>query len=206
MVYAKIVDGRVRNLLELHRSQSHEYPDCVETRGLPVSIGDVYIDGKFFHNGVRVKSGIQAIGDRTVMISAAALSTVQERCRQDNTVPDSNIGLYIMGTQEWKPGQPYNRFDLVQYNGSVAWVKQAHTSQDNWKPFAIGTESLYGARPVPDENGIYPYVYNMSVKCGMKVRDDGALYECIQDADDLLFKPAQVPALFKIVCNEDPES
>ena len=35
-----------------------------------------------------------------------------------------------------------------------------------------GTEALYGARPSPDVNGIYPYVYNMKVEVGMKVRSN----------------------------------
>ena len=47
-----------------------------------------------------------------------------------------------------------------------------------------GTEALYGARPSPDAEGIYPYVYNMKVEVGMKVRSekDGNVYIAIKPA------------------------
>lgn len=61
-----------------------------------------------------------------------------------------------------------------------------------------GTEALYGARPSPDAEGIYPYVYNMKVEVGMKVRSekDGNVYIAIQPADPLLYDPADVSAIF----------
>ena len=61
-----------------------------------------------------------------------------------------------------------------------------------------GTEALYGARPSPDVNEIYPYVYNMKVEVGMKVRSekDGNVYIAIQPANPLLYDPADVPAIF----------
>ena len=61
-----------------------------------------------------------------------------------------------------------------------------------------GTEALYGARPSPDTEGIYPYVYNMKVEVGMKVRSekDGNVYIAIKPADLLLYDPANVPAIF----------
>jgi len=132
-------------------------------------------------------------------VCAAALTSTTEACTQTNAVPKSNVGLFIMGAEDWEAGKSYNRFDLFRYNGVVGWVKQAHTSQETWLPFSVGTEALYGARPVPDDSGVYPYVYNMKVEVGMKVCDDGVVYECIQGTDELLYKPGQAPALFKVL-------
>lgn len=199
MIFAKINESKVVNMIELRQAQASEFPDCVDVNGLPVGIGDEYIDGKFYRDGKLVKTDFQKAQDQMVIISEAAIASVAETCAQINIEPKANVGLFIMGAEDWEPNKAYNRFDLIRYNGSIAWVKQAHTSQETWLPFSVGTESLYGARPCPDEDGVYPYVYNMKVDLGMKVSHEGIVYECIQATDDLLYAPAQVPALFKVV-------
>ena len=72
-------------------------------------------------------------------------------------------------------------------------------AQETWLPFSPGTEALYGARPAPDADGVYPYVYNMAAAVGMLVRDpdDGLVYECTQAISDMLFRPGMIPAHFK---------
>lgn len=199
MIYAKIRENVVENLIELRRSNEDDFSACVSTQGLPVAIGDLYIDGVFYRGEKIVKTSFDHAIDQLAIVSNAACDIVKTTCIQTNTEPKANVGLFIMGTEDWEPGKAYERFDLVRYNGSIAWVKQAHTSQETWLPFSVGTESLYGARPCPDEDSIYPYVYNMAVGLGMKVRHDGVLYECIQGTDSLLFEPGQVPALFKTI-------
>ena len=99
---------------------------------------------------------------------------------------------------EWEEGKVYNQYDLFTYNGVPGFVRQAHTSQSTWLPFSTGTEALYGARPSPDVYGVYPYVYNMRSEIGMVVRSvkDGQKYKAKQNADPLLYDPADVPALF----------
>ena len=63
-----------------------------------------------------------------------------------------------------------------------------------------GTEALYGARPSPDAEGIYPDVYNMKVEVDMKVRSekDGNVYIAIQPADPLLYDPADAVSIFEL--------
>ena len=58
-----------------------------------------------------------------------------------------------------------------------------------------GTEALYGARPSPDTEGIYPYVYNMKVEVGMKVRSekDGNVYIAIQPVTRCCMTPRMFP-------------
>ena len=63
MKYAKISDGAVVNMISLRRSQAAEFPDCVEVGDLPVGIGDTYADGKFYRNGVEIKSIAQQLAD-----------------------------------------------------------------------------------------------------------------------------------------------
>ena len=113
-----------------------------------------------------------------------------------NAEPPVSAGVFTYG--EWQPDTQYEQYALFTYNGMAGFVRQAHTSLAVYPPFSTGTEALYGARPSPDVNGIYPYVYNMKVEVGMKVRSekDGNVYIAIQPADPLLYDPADVPALF----------
>lgn len=199
MNYAKIKDGIVENVISLRKSQAYEFPDCVELNDIPAGIGDTYSDGLFYRNGKQVKTALHKIDEQLQKVSVASLSFVKDTCKQLNKAPESNVGVYIRGAEEWQSGNAYEKYDLFSYNGAVGWVKQVHTSQETWLPFTTGTEALYGARPEPDEDDVYPYVYNMKVEVGMKVRDENIVYECIQATDDLLYAPSQVPALFKVV-------
>lgn len=195
--YAKIKDGAVANLITLRQSQEAEFPDCVPALDeLPVQIGDAYDGGKFFRDGRQVKSDLEKTTDQLHTTSAAALTAAQDVCKQHSEPPKANVGLFVLGAASWEAGREYARFDLFSYNGAVGWVKQAHTSQETWLPFSTGTEALYGARPAPDEDGVYPYVYNMATEVGMLVREGDTVYKCIQATSDLLYPPSQVPALF----------
>ena len=110
--------------------------------------------------------------------------------------PDAEAGIFAEGTEKWTPGETYNQYDLFQHNGAMGYVKQTHTALEIYPPFSVGTEALYGARPAPDEEGIYPYVYNMAAAVGMKVREDGIVYQCIQAIGDMLYPPSQLAAHF----------
>lgn len=120
-------------------------------------------------------------------------------CAVGNT-PTADSGVFVEGVEPWEAGKAYAKNDLFSYEGNLGYVKQAHTSQAHWKPFTTGVEALYGARPAPDADGVYPYVYNMAADVGMIVRDpdDGNLYECIQAVPDMLYKPHEIAAHFII--------
>ena len=198
MRYAKIKDGAVSNLINLRQSQESEFPDCVPALDeLPVQIGDAYEDGKFFRDGRQVKSDLEKATEQLHTTSAAALTAAQDTCKRLDEPPAGNVGTFISGAAPWEAEREYERFDLFSYNGAVGWVKQAHTSQAHWLPFSTGTEALYGARPAPDEDGVYPYVYNMAAFVGMRVRENGVIYVCYNPIDDLLWPPSQVAAHFR---------
>ena len=113
-----------------------------------------------------------------------------------NAEPPVSAGVFTYG--EWQPDTQYEQYALFTYQGNAGFVRQAHTSLAVYPPFSTGTEALYGARPSPDVYGVYPYVYNMRSEVGMVVRSvkDGQKYKAKQNADPLLYDPADVPALF----------
>lgn len=154
--------------------------------------GRVLMNEEFDH--IQSLDGVESL----MRISKMAREQAKQVCAATSAPPPAEIGKAYFGVEPWAAGKAYEMYDMFNYDGSLGWVKQAHTSQETWLPFAAGTEAIYGARPVPDQFGVYPYVYNMAVDVGMKVRHEGIVYECIQGTDSLLYPPDQVAALFKV--------
>ena len=136
--------------------------------------------------------------ERLQKLSEQTIASARNESTASSRPPHAEIGMALYGAEPWAAGRSYEMYDLFSYQGAVGYAKQAHTAQETWLPFSPGTEALYGARPSPDENGIYPYIYNMAVEPGMRVRDfnDGLVYLCVQAVSDLLYPPHAVPAHF----------
>lgn len=57
----------------------------------------------------------------------------------------------------------------------------------------------YNPYPEPDADGVYPYVYGMGVKIGMRERDpNGKVYVAIQAMTKQLNPPSELAAIFQI--------
>lgn len=110
--------------------------------------------------------------------------------------PAATAGVLTAGFDEWQPGKSYALNEPFRYGGMTGFARQQLTAQEIYPPFSAGTEALYGVRPAPDADGVYPYVYSMAVAPGMRVRDGGTVYRCIQPANPLLYAPGDAPALF----------
>ena len=54
MRYALIVDGIVANIIRLHPRNAAAFNNVVSINNIPVTIGDKYINGKFYRNGAEV--------------------------------------------------------------------------------------------------------------------------------------------------------
>ena len=138
-------------------------------------------------------------------MASAGISQVKAYCEATSNPPMADVGVFAGGVEEWKPNTEYKLNDLFTYQGDMGYVKQPTlTSLDVYPPFSVGTEALYGARPKPDADGVYPYVYNMGIYEGMLVRDDdGVLYRSIigtqERPTELLYHPKDVPTLLEKV-------
>ena len=47
-----------------------------------------------------------------------------------------------------------------------------------------------------NDDGVYPYVYNMAANANMRVREGTDIYVCMRAIDPLLYPPSQVAAHF----------
>lgn len=112
--------------------------------------------------------------------------------------PSANAGNLATVAAPWEADKAYPQGAVFSYDGKVGFTRQAFTSSAVYPPFSTGTESLYGIRPPQDSDGVYDYIYNMRAEVGMKVRENGVIYVCIQAVDPLLFPPSQVPAHFEV--------
>lgn len=142
--------------------------------------------------------------ENLTMANAGSMQ-VKAYCLATSNSPMADSGVFASGVDEWKAGVEYKLNDLFTYQGNMGYVKQPTlTSLDVYPPFSVGTEALYGARPKPDADGVYPYVYNMGIYEGMLVRDDdGVLYRSITGTQErpteLLYHPKYVPTLLEKV-------
>ena len=110
--------------------------------------------------------------------------------------PIATVGVFIGGFAPWEAGKAYAQYDLFSYDGKVGFCRQAVTSAAHQPPFSAGMEAIYGVRPIPDNDGVYPYIHNMAAAAGMRVRENGETYVCTRDIDPLLYPPSQVTAHF----------
>lgn len=171
--------------VKLNRNNIYIPCDLIDAEG--IVIGNDYVE-PIEGLEIRYMDGANKI-DRMNAAGAEAMQSL-------NADPPVSAGVFTYG--EWQPDTQYEQYALFTYQGNAGFVRQAHTSLAVYPPFSTGTEALYGARPSPDVYGVYPYVYNMRSEIGMVIRSvkDGQKYKAKQNADPLLYDPADVPALF----------
>ena len=110
--------------------------------------------------------------------------------------PVAEAGLFAAALEPWQAGTSYAKGAAFVHNGAVYFARQAVVSAEHQQPGSTGMEAIYGVRPIPDDDGVYPYVYNMAAVAGMRVRENGETYVCTRDIDPLLYPPSQVTAHF----------
>lgn len=71
MDYAVIENGIVTNVIWLHYSNAHEFPDAVPLNGVPAGIGDTYDGEHFYRDGERVLTEVETLAVRLADAEAA---------------------------------------------------------------------------------------------------------------------------------------
>lgn len=192
MKYALIEHGIVTNTIALLPYNAQDFPNAIDTGDRPVQIGDTFDGEKFYREGKEVHTEVEEKDITIDRMNAAGAEAMQSL----NAEPPVSAGVFTYG--EWQPDTWYEAFTLINHQGIAYFTRQAFTSSAVYSPGSPGTEALYGVRPSPDAEGIYPYVYNMKVEKGMKVYGkDGNVYIAIQPADPLLYDPADAVSIFE---------
>lgn len=89
----------------------------------------------------------------------------------------------------WETEKAYKVGDRVESGGKLWKCRQAHTSQENWKP-SIDTASLWEVINVENAGTLddpIPYDQTMTVYNGKYYLEEGIIYKCIRDSGQPLY-------------------
>lgn len=88
MNYAVIdKEGKVTNIISIHPINVSDFCNTVNTQGLPVNIGDTYLNGAFLHNGEVIKPviAVNMSEDMLIHIKNEAIAEVQKEVQEGAT-------------------------------------------------------------------------------------------------------------------------
>lgn len=111
----------------------------------------------------------------------------------------ADIGKFRGFFDKWEADNSTQKAGTIcEYDGKV-YVCDVDTQRINGYEPATLLQTNYSLRPEPDAQGVYPYIWGMAVMKGMRVRENGVVYQCILETGDkhykLIYAPSAVPAL-----------
>lgn len=81
--YALVENGIVTNVIWLAANNAPEFPNAIELVDLPVTIGDTYVDGKFYRNSKEVKTTLTLVSEENSELTTLLGEAVQETYNAD---------------------------------------------------------------------------------------------------------------------------
>ena len=133
---------------------------------------------KFF----QTEKVMQEASLQTMMIESARTSFLAE-------LDDTQAAKLTLCYDPWKTDTAYKVGDRVLCDGKLWKCRQAHTSQENWKP-SINTASLWEVINVENAGTLedpIPYDQTMTVFNGKYYLEEGIIYKCIRDSGQPLY-------------------
>lgn len=102
---------------------------------------------------------------------------------------DEKAAMIPLCYDPWTTDTAYKVGDRVECDGKLWKCRQAHTSQENWKP-SINTASLWEVINVENAGTLddpIPYDQTMTVYNGKYYLEEGIIYKCIRDSGQPLY-------------------
>lgn len=104
-------------------------------------------------------------------------------------LPDIDATKIPLCYDAWETDKAYKVGDRVECDGKLWKCRQAHTSQENWKP-SIATASLWEVINVENAGTLddpIPYDQTMTVYNGKYYVEYGITYKCVRDSGQSLY-------------------
>lgn len=104
-------------------------------------------------------------------------------------LPDEKAAMIPLCYDPWATDKAYKVGDRVECDGKLWKCRQAHTSQENWKP-SIETASLWEVINVENAGTLddpIPYDQTMTVYNGKYYLEEGIIYKCVRDPGQPLY-------------------
>lgn len=135
-----------------------------------------------YPNEIETEKAIQEASLQAMMIESARNSFLDE-------LDDTQAAKLSLCYDPWATDKAYKVGDRVECDGKLWKCRQAHTSQENWKP-SIETASLWEVINVENAGTLddpIPYDQTMTVYNGKYYLEDGIKYKCIRDSGQPLY-------------------
>lgn len=121
--------------------------------------------------------------------SLQAMMTASARASFLAELTDEKAATIPLCYDAWTTDKAYKVGDRVKRDGKLWKCRQAHTSQENWKP-SIETASLWEVINVENAGTLddpIPYDQTMTVYNGKYYLEDGIIYKCVRDSGQPLY-------------------
>lgn len=118
-----------------------------------------------------------------------AMMTASARASFLVELDDTEASKIPLCYDPWTTGKAYKVGDRVECDGKLWKCRQAHTSQENWKP-SINTASLWEVIDVEHAGTLedpIPYDQTMTVYNGKYYLEEGITYKCVRDSGQPLY-------------------
>lgn len=135
-----------------------------------------------YPNEIETEKEIHETSLQTMMAASARASFLVE-------LPDEKAAMIPLCYDPWTTDKVYKVGDRVECDGKLWKCRQAHTSQENWKP-SIETASLWEAIDVEHAGTLedpIPYDQTMTVYNAKYYLEEGITYKCIRDSGQPLY-------------------
>lgn len=191
MIFVREENGKILSV------ESFKFSDCIEIEvDDDFNVMDVFnykvVDGKlveltpeekeeFYPTQKKEKSEQEATLKQMMFASAKASFLIE--------LPDTDAAKLTLCYDSWETDKAYKVGDRVECDGKLWKCRQAHTSQENWKP-SINTASLWEVINVENAGTLddpIPYDQTMTVYNGKYYLEEGIIYKCIHDSGQPLY-------------------
>ena len=118
-----------------------------------------------------------------------AMMTASARASFLAELDDTQAAKLPLCYDAWTTGKAYKVGDRVECVGKLWKCRQAHTSQENWKP-SLKTASLWEVINVENAGTLEdptPYDQTMTVYNGKYYLEEGIIYKCVRDSGQPLY-------------------
>lgn len=135
-----------------------------------------------FYHTQEAEKAMQEASLQAVMIESLRNSFLVE-------LPDTDAAKLYLCYDPWTTDKAYKVGDRVECDGKLWKCRQAHTSQENWKP-SINTASLWEVINVENAGTLddpIPYDQTMTVYNGKYYLEEGIIYKCVRDSGQPLY-------------------
>lgn len=135
-----------------------------------------------FYHTQEAEKAIQENALLAMMIESARASFLAD-------LDDTQAAKLYLCYDPWTTDKAYKVGDRVECDGKLWKCRQAHTSQENWKP-SINSASLWEVINVENAGTLedpIPYDQTMTVYNGKYYLEEGIIYKCIRDPGQPLY-------------------